>query len=195
VTSPLRIGLVGLGRMGRTHLAALRSLNGAVSVDAVADVDSAAVAAAVEGTGARGWTDGLDLLAHADLDGVVVASPDATHAALVSACLDRGLPVLCEKPLTTSVADSAALVEREASLGRRLVQVGFMRRYDPAFADVAHAVLDGRVGAPAIVRTVHRNPVSAYAFEPSTLTENSASHDVDLVRWVTGHDVTEVSCS
>jgi myo-inositol 2-dehydrogenase / D-chiro-inositol 1-dehydrogenase len=195
VTSPLRIGLVGLGRMGRTHLAALRSLNGAVSVDAVADVDSAAVAAAVEGTGARGWTDGLDLLAHADLDGVVVASPDATHAALVSACLDRGLSVLCEKPLTTSVADSASLVEREASLGRRLVQVGFMRRYDPAFADVAHAVLDGRVGAPAIVRTVHRNPVSAYAFEPSTLTENSASHDVDLVRWVTGHDVTEVSCS
>jgi myo-inositol 2-dehydrogenase/D-chiro-inositol 1-dehydrogenase len=195
VTSPLRIGLVGLGRMGRTHLAALRSFNSAVSVVAVADVDSAAVAAAVEGTGARGWTDGLDLLAHADLDGVVVASPDATHAALVSACLDRGLPVLCEKPLTTSVADSAALVEREASLGRRLVQVGFMRRYDPAFADVAHAVLDGRVGAPAIVRTVHRNPVSAYAFEPSTLTENSASHDVDLVRWVTGHDVTEVSCS
>jgi len=195
VTPPVRIGLVGLGRMGRTHLAALRSLDGALSVVAVADVDSAAVAAAVKGTGARGWTDGLDLLAHADLDGVVVASPDATHAALVSACLDRGLPVLCQKPLTTSVADSASLVEREASLGRRLVQVGFMRRYDPAFADVAHAVLDGRVGAPAIVRTVHRNPVSAYPFEPSTLTENSASHDVDLVRWVTGHDVTEVSCS
>src|SRR5215210_1976646 len=143
--------------MGRTHLAALRSLDGALSVVAVADVDSAAVAAAVKGTGARGWTDGLDLLAHADLDGVVVASPDATHAPLVEACLDRGLPVLCEKPLTTSVADSAALVAREADLGRRLVQVGFMRRYDPDFAGVAHAVHEGRVGAPALVRTVHRN--------------------------------------
>jgi myo-inositol 2-dehydrogenase / D-chiro-inositol 1-dehydrogenase len=195
VTTPVRVGLVGLGRMGRTHLAALRSLGSAASVDAVADVAGSAVAAAVGATGARGWADGLDLLAHADLDAVVVASPDATHASLVSACLERGLPVLCEKPLTTSVADSAALVEREASLGRRLVQVGFMRRYDPAFADVAHAVHGGRIGAPALVRTVHRNPVSAYAFEPSTLTENSASHDVDLLRWVTGHDMTEVSCS
>jgi myo-inositol 2-dehydrogenase / D-chiro-inositol 1-dehydrogenase len=191
--TPIRIGLVGLGRMGRTHLAALRSLP--VSVAAVADVQEAAVADAVSATGARGWTDGLELLSQADLDGVIVASPDPSHAALVSACLDRGLPVLCEKPLTTSVADSAALVERESRAGRRLVQVGFMRRYDPAFADVAHAVHEGRVGAPALVRTVHRNPVSAYAFEPSTLTENSASHDVDLLRWVTGHDVTEVSCS
>src|SRR3954451_10546139 len=70
-----------------------------------------------------------------------------------------------------------------------------MRRYDPAFADVAHTVLDGRVGTPAVVRTVHRNPVHAYAFEPSTLTCNSASHDVDLLRWVTGDDVAEVSCT
>jgi myo-inositol 2-dehydrogenase/D-chiro-inositol 1-dehydrogenase len=195
MTEPVRIAVIGLGTMGRTHLGVLRSHGPAVSVVAVADVDGSAVERAVQGSTARGWSDGLELLGHADLDGVVVASPDATHADLVDACLDRGLPVLCEKPLTTSVADSAALVQREAALGRRLVQVGFMRRYDPDFADVAHAVLDGRVGAPALVRTVHRNPVSAYAFQPSTLTENSASHDVDLLRWVTGDDVAEVSCT
>ncbi|GAB3677037.1 Gfo/Idh/MocA family protein [Angustibacter aerolatus] len=187
----LRVGVVGLGVMGRAHAQVLQALPG-VAVTAVADVSDAAVAAVVERTGAVGTGDGLQLAAGADVDALVVASPDATHAALVRAALDRDLPVLCEKPLTTSVADSAALVELES--GRGLVQVGFMRRHDPAFAAVADAVHAGRVGAPSVLRTVHRNPVSAYAFEPSVLWRNSASHDVDLVRWTTGCDVVEVSC-
>lgn len=180
--------------MGRTHLAGLESLavERPVAVTAVADVDDAAVESHA-GPGRRGWTAPLELLAEADVDAVVVATPDPTHATLVHACLDQGLPVLCEKPLTTSSGDGAAVVEHERRAGGGLVQVGFMRRYDPAFAAVATAVHEGRVGAPAVVRTVHRNPVQAYAFEPSVLVVNSASHDVDLVRWVTGEEVAEVS--
>ncbi len=193
----MRVAVVGLGVMGRTHLAVLDALAAErpVAVTAVADVDGAAVEAHLA-AGRRGWTAPVDLVAEADVDAVVVASPDASHAELVRACLDRGLPVLCEKPLTTSVQDSAALVELERSRGRRLVQVGFMRRYDPAFAAVAdavHAGAAGTVGTVAVVRTVHRNPVEAYAFEPSVLVRNSASHDVDLVRWVTGEEVVEVA--
>ncbi|GMA88120.1 hypothetical protein GCM10025868_33700 [Angustibacter aerolatus] len=106
----LRVGVVGLGVMGRAHAQVLQALPG-VAVTAVADVSDAAVAAVVERTGAVGTGDGLQAAAGADVDALVVASPDATHAALVRAALDRDLPVLCEKPLTTSVADSAALVE------------------------------------------------------------------------------------
>ncbi len=180
--------------MGRTHLAVLDSLaaDRPVVVTAVADVDDAAVESHLA-PGRRGWTAPLELIAEADVDAAVVATPDVTHAELVHACLDRALPVLCEKPLTTSSRDGAAIVEHERRAGGRLVQVGFMRRYDPAFAAVATAVRAGRVGAPAVVHTVHRNPVQAYAFEPSVLVRNSASHDVDLVRWITREEVAEVS--
>lgn len=194
----VRVAVLGLGNMGRTHLALLRELSSEqpVVVSAVADVSDAAVARALDGAGAecRGSTDPLALLHEVAVDAVVVASADAAHAELVHACLDRGLPVLCEKPLTTSVPESAEIVERERSLGRRLVQVGFMRRYDVTFAAVADAVRQGAVGAAAVVRTVHRNPLHAYAFEPSVLVRNSASHDVDLVRWTTDDEVVEVGC-
>ncbi len=189
--------MVGLGVMGRTHLSLLRDLARVtpLTVTAVCDVDGALVDRLADAPGCRGYTDGLELVADADVDAVVVAAPDSAHAELVRACLDRGLNVLCEKPLTTSLEDSAALVEQEQRLGRQLVQVGFMRRYDPAFAAVAHAVHRGDVGPAAVVRSVHRNPVQAYAFTPEVLVGNSASHDVDLLRWTTQDEVVEVTCT
>lgn len=194
----VRVAVVGLGVMGRTHVQVLQGLEG-VDVVAVADVSPAAVVAAgpliAATTVTAAYDDPLALVREADVDAVLVASSDASHAALVLACLRRGLPVLCEKPLTTSAADALEIVRSEAAGGRRLVQVGFMRRYDPAFASVRDAVASGRVGAPAVVHTVHRNPVAAYAFTPEVLVTNSASHDVDLVRWVTGDEVAEVTCT
>lgn len=190
----LRVAVVGLGVMGRTHVAVLTGLAG-VAVTAVSDVDPIALAAVADATGAVAVDDPLALVAAADVDAVLVASPDATHAPLVLAALDRGLPVLCEKPLTTSVDDTLAVLDRERAAGRRLVQVGFMRRFDPGFAAVRDAVASGQTGPPALVRTVHRNPVASYAFSPQVLVLNSASHDVDLVRWCTGEEVAAVTAT
>ena len=191
MSAPVRVGVVGLGVMGRTHLRVLRSLAG-VEVVAVADV----VPGALVGAGpASTYDDPLALVRDADVDALLVASSDATHAELVLACLDRGLPVLCEKPLTTSVDDTLAILAAESARGRRLVQVGFMRRFDPAFVAVHDVVRAGAVGAPAVVHTVHRNPVSSYAFTPAVLVTNSASHDVDLVRWITGDEIAVVSAA
>ncbi len=187
----LRVGVVGLGAMGRAHLRVLRSLAG-VEVVAVADVAPGALV----GVGpATTYDDPLALVGSADVDAVLVASSDATHAELVLACIERGLPVLCEKPLTTSVEDTLAILAAESAVGRRLVQVGFMRRFDPAFAAVHDAVRAGAVGAPAVIHTVHRNPVSSYPFRPSVLVTSSASHDVDLVRWITGEEIVLVSAT
>lgn len=185
-----RIGLIGLGVMGRTHLRVLGELT-AARVVAAADT----AAAALVGLGQlTTYDDPLTLVREADVDAVLVASADPSHAALVLACLERELPVLCEKPLTTSVADARRIVDREVTLRRRLVQVGFMRRFDPAFALVHNRVRAGAVGDPAVVHTVHRNPLASYAFSPTVLVTNSASHDVDLVRWLTGDEVVEAHC-
>ncbi|MFI5425603.1 Gfo/Idh/MocA family protein [Aeromicrobium sp. UC242_57] len=73
------------------------------------------------------------LIASRDVDAVIIASPDFTHADLTKACFAAGKPVLCEKPLAVTAADALSVVEAEVALGRRLLQVGFMRRYDPGF--------------------------------------------------------------
>ncbi len=147
----IRVGVVGLGVMGRTHLRLLRAMPG-VSVVAVADVAPAALRAAGPVTT---YDDPLALVGEAQVDAVLVASSDAAHAAVLLACLAKELPVLCEKPLTTTVVDAQRVVDREVAIGRRLVQVGFMRRFDPAFRAVRDAVQDGAVGRPAVV---HRAP-------------------------------------
>ncbi|MBC7639649.1 MAG: Gfo/Idh/MocA family oxidoreductase, partial [Rhodoferax sp.] len=136
MSEPVRVGVVGLGVMGGTHLRVLRSLAG-VDVVAVADVVPSALVGAEP---AATYDDPLMLVRDADVDAVLVASSDAPHAELVLACLVRGLPVLCEKPRPTSGEDTLAILAAESARGRRLVQVGFMRRFDPAFAAVHDAV-------------------------------------------------------
>jgi myo-inositol 2-dehydrogenase / D-chiro-inositol 1-dehydrogenase len=83
-----------------------------------------------------------------NVDAVVIASPDPTHAPLVKECLRLEKPVLCEKPLADSADAALEVVEAEVELGRKLVQVGFMRRYDPQHVAVKEAVDAGSVGAP-----------------------------------------------
>ena len=80
------------------------------------------------------------LVASPEVDAVVIASPGFVHEEQVSACLDAGKPVLCEKPLTTDDASRYELVQEEAALGRTLVQVGFMRRYDAEYVALKNLI-------------------------------------------------------
>ena len=83
----------------------------------------------------------------------------------MNACLDRGIPVLCEKPLTTDVASSYRIVQKEAALGRALVQVGFMRRFDPEYVALKKLITEGGLGNPLMVHCTHRNPAVGDHFD------------------------------
>ena len=84
--------------------------------------------------------------------------PAPTHEKQLLACLEHGKPVLCEKPLTTDVETSLEVVRREAELGKPLIQVGFMRRFDPEYMRLKALIDGGELGQPLVMHCVHRNP-------------------------------------
>lgn len=184
----LRVGVIGTGVMGAEHARILREETRGAHLAAVADPDEGRAAAAAA-SGAEVFTDPLALIADDGVDAVVIASPDATHGALARACLDTGKPVLCEKPLAASTAESLALVEAEVALGRRLIQVGYMRRFDPAYEEMRRARVEGTIGAPVLLHNVHRNAAAPEWFTGSMALTNSFVHEIDISRWLLGSEM------
>src|SRR5829696_8619684 len=121
----LRIGVIGVGAMGSAHCRTIAGNVAGAELAAVSDADSARAAAVADDLGARVHEEPHDLVRDPDVDAVVVASSDDTHREFVLGCLQVEKPVLCEKPLAPTAEASLAVVEAEAALGRRLVQVAF----------------------------------------------------------------------
>jgi myo-inositol 2-dehydrogenase/D-chiro-inositol 1-dehydrogenase len=120
---------------------------------------------------------------------VVIAAPDATHAGYALACLAAGKPVLCEKPIAATAAEGLQIVEAEAALGRRLVTVGFMRRFDPAYVEMHKARTSGQLGAPVLLHNIHRNLAAPDWFTGAMAVTNSFVHEIDISRWLLGSEM------
>ncbi len=184
------IGVIGAGMMGADHV---RTLTGGVAgahVAAISDADPArAEAAAREGEGARAIADPHALIADAAVDAVVVASSDATHEEFVVGCIAAGKPVLCEKPLATSADACLRVIEAELAAGRRLVHLGFMRRFDPAYGVVKARLDGGGLGEILLLHCAHRNASSPPGFTSEMLITSSAVHEIDIARWLLGEEI------
>jgi myo-inositol 2-dehydrogenase / D-chiro-inositol 1-dehydrogenase len=190
----VRVGVIGAGLMGSTHVRLLSDRVAGAEVAAVSDAlpgQAERVAAECGVTVVHG--DGSELIRDPGVDAVVVASPAATHVAFVRACLDAGKPVLCEKPLAETAEACRQLVDAELAAGRRLVQVGFMRRYDPGFADLKLRLDAGLVGSPVLVRCVHRNAAVSEGYSSDMLITESVVHEIDVARWLLGEELARVT--
>src|SRR5919201_3133053 len=124
----LRIGVVGAGNMGHEHIRRLAGVPDA-AVAAVSDVYAERAKRVAETVGASAFTDAHELIASDEVQAVLIASPGDTHEEFPLACIAADKPVLCEKPLAPTVAACLRVLEAETARSRRLVQVGFMRRY------------------------------------------------------------------
>ena len=185
----LRIGVIGAGVMGSAHCRTIAGVVSGADLGAVSDVDVSRAAEAAAETRARVHDDPRELIGDPHVDAVVVASSDDTHQALVLACLGAGKPVLCEKPLAPAADACLSVVEAEASLGRRLVQVAFMRRSDPGYVAVKEALQGGRVGAALMVHCAHRNAGVPEFFTSEMLITSSATHEIDVTRWLLDQEI------
>jgi myo-inositol 2-dehydrogenase/D-chiro-inositol 1-dehydrogenase len=182
----LRVGVIGAGAMGADHVRTLTTAVAAARVTRVFDMDTVRSGAVAAGAGALVAAGAAELIGADDVDAVVVASPDRTHAELVLACLERGKPVLCEKPLAVDAASARPIVDAEVATGRRLVQVGFMRRYDPGFLELRSVLTSGSLGRARIVHAVHRNATSSTSTDDSGLVTGSMIHELDTLPWLLG---------
>ena len=186
------VGVVGTGGMGGMHARNLHYKVAGARVAAVSDVDrDRAIKIAEECGGAAVFGDALEMIRDDRVEAVVVASPDPTHAELTLECLRLGKPVLCEKPLATGPEEALGVVEAEVEIGRKLVQVGFMRRYDPQHVDVRGTAAGGAIGKPVLFKGWHRNAGIPPGTDSKGVVINSAIHDLDSARWMLDGEIEE----
>jgi myo-inositol 2-dehydrogenase / D-chiro-inositol 1-dehydrogenase len=184
----LRIGVIGTGNIGTSHARSLALEVSGAEVAWLYDADTARASALADVIGAHVAPSVEQLIASSDA--VVIASPDALHAEQAILCLDAQRPTLCEKPLAPTVAEATSVVDAEVDLGRRLISLGFMRRFDPGYVALKESLAS--IGRALIVHNVHRNEAAPYGLTTSGTLTNSAIHEIDINRWLLDDDYASV---
>jgi len=188
----LRIAVIGVGMMGAFHVNALSKRIRGAQVTVISDFFPEKAEEVADLVGARVALDPIEAINDPEVDAVLIATPGKAHEEQVNACLDRGIPVLCEKPLTTDIASAYQIVRKEAALGRQLIQVGFMRRFDAEYVALKALITSGSLGNPLMVHCTHRNPTVPDFFNSEFAMRDSVVHEVDVTRFLLDEEITSV---
>lgn len=187
------VGIIGAGIMGADHARIFAGSVAGAHLVAISDADAARAQAVARETGAkRGVNDPHAVINDPDVGAVLVASPDATHPDFAIACIKAGKPVLCEKPLAPTAAEGLRVIEAELTAGRRLVQLGYMRRFDPGYVEMKGLLETGRYGEALAFHCVHRNASAPPHFDGPAAIVSSAGHEVDVSRFVLSAELSSV---
>jgi myo-inositol 2-dehydrogenase/D-chiro-inositol 1-dehydrogenase len=188
----MRLGLLGLGRIGEFHADTLASLPLVDSL-VVADIIPSLTKKVAERLRAEPAAS-PDALLKSDLDGVVIAAATDAHPELIVAAVDAGLPVFCEKPLARTIAEGVEVLRR-VQASDVPVQIGYQRRFDVAYQAAHDAVASGELGSLHTVRSTTLDPAPPtpeYVAVSGGIFRDCGVHDFDSIRWVTGREVAEV---
>lgn len=190
----MRVGLVGVGRLGAAHAATLRGLP---EVDELRlyDLDddrARAVASDVRAIRVGSVDAALD-----GVDAAVIVTPTGTHAPLIGRCLDAGIPTFCEKPIAIDRRETEAIVAHVARTGGRL-QIGFQRRFDAGYRRAREAIVGGAIGPVhsfVMVSCDRLPPPDAYIATSGGQFKDQLIHDFDITRWLFADEVVEVTAT
>ena len=191
--TPLRIGVIGVGRIGRMHAELIAHQVSGAALGAVYDPYEPAAQRVAAALGVPAAASVAEIFA-GELDAVAICSSSDTHVDLLVAAVEAGKAVFCEKPMSIDLAEvDRALAAIDAAAVP--FQIGFNRRFDPAHASVREAVASGAVGEPHLVRISSRDPEPPpldYVKSSGGLFLDMMIHDFDMARFVTGSEVVEV---
>ena len=195
-STSIRFGVIGLGRLGYVHAHNVARNVKNAQLTAVCDVDEELAADAAREFGCTAYTDMEKLIGDPNVDAVCVVTPTAHHVVPVSAVVQSGKPLFCEKPLASTLEDTEKLAGL-IKAGGKPCQIGFMRRFDPPCARAKTLINEGVIGRPVYFCGFSRDPIPPppWACNPATgggLFIDMLIHDFDLARFLIGDDIVEV---
>lgn len=184
----LRIGVIGTGAIGEDHIRRLTNTINGAKVVALTDINVDNAKRIADKYGAEFYETGEEVIEAPEVDAIVIASWDPTHAQYVLAAIKAEKFVFCEKPLATSANDCKKIVDAEIASGKQLVQVGFMRRFDKGYRQIKSVIEDGKIGEPLMLHCVHRNRIPGPKHTTEMNIKNSVIHEIDVLRWLLEED-------
>lgn len=190
----LRFGVVGTGAIGREHIERITNKLSGGKIVAVTDVNQESAKTTVEmyQLDAVIYPDDQALITDENVDAVIVTSWGPAHEATVVAAVEAGKYVFCEKPLATTAEGCMRIVEAEMKQGKKLVQVGFMRRYDSGYVQLKQAIDNQAIGEPLMIRAAHRNPTVGENYVTEMAVVDTLIHEIDVLHWLVNDDYKSV---
>ncbi|MBR2674471.1 MAG: Gfo/Idh/MocA family oxidoreductase [Mogibacterium sp.] len=185
----LKIGIVGCGAIGKDHCRRLINNIAGCTVVAVSDYVAEAADETAAAYGIKSYGNDCDgMIKDPDVEAVVITSIDPTHHDYVMKTLAEEKWCFCEKPLSQNAKDCEEIMAREQEIGKKLVQVGFMRRYDTGYAEMKRIIDSGEIGKPLLIKAAHRNVSQGPGFKTENGITNVAIHELDICRWLLGDE-------
>jgi len=185
----VKVGIIGTGVMGAGHARFIKEHVPDATVVGLSDVDPKKIdqLSAELGSVLFSTSSPHELMNDPRVDAVIIASPDPLHVQHLRLAIASGKQILCEKPIATTIEDAQMIARDirsyESQVGRKMINFGFMRRFDPCYQEVRRLIATGDFGAPTFFRTVTRN-VSSTGATSTGLFTNIAIHDFDIYRWL-----------
>ena len=187
-------GIIGAGGfIGQEHLKRLTKRIDGVAVTALYDINKEKTDALAAAYGAESMESVDALIASDKVDAIVITAWDGVHAEMTNKAIAAGKPVFCEKPLATTLEDAKKVVEAEKASGKRLLQIGFMRRFDPDYIKMKKILDSGELGAPLMAHCISRTRSHPKNHTTEQHITNIAIHEIDICRWLLGENLNEVA--
>ncbi|EME45581.1 hypothetical protein DOTSEDRAFT_52820 [Dothistroma septosporum NZE10] len=187
-----RIGIIGLGMIGRDHLHRFEKVIVNAKVTAVCDINPAVANSVAQDHHATPYTDAASMIQSSEVDAIFICSIGEAHKDAILVAMEVGKPIFCEKPLAPTAEEAQEVIDLELKHGSRILQLGFMRRFDPGYLALKQTIDSGALGEIVLMHCAHRNAVMPGHFTQEKIINDSATHEIDMIRFLLNENIVSV---